>query len=381
MLRFSFYKSWFYCKLTKVFSYNIVMENIAVINLKNVKNNALKIKKRLPKGCRFCAVVKADGYGHGGVEVATYIHDVADCFAVAFVSEGVKLRLSGVKKDILVLLPASDDELDIAIEYNLTLSAFTKGAVEKINRVALEKNKKVKIHIKYNTGMNRLGVNGLDNLKALLEFSLEKRGIIVDGVYSHYANPNDKISRERATNQFLLANKLVKGYNKNITCHISASGGFLHGQFFDMVRVGILLYGYTPYITDKIAVKKALAVYSPVIQGRTVKAGDSALYGDCLAVSDTEISLIPYGYADGLFRAKISGQYNNRCMDISAVETKKIKGVCLSKKIDGFALNKVGGKKYIPVMVDAEKTAKEYDTISYEVLTKCALRAEKIYIK
>lgn len=356
------------------------MENIAVVNLKNVKENAIKIKKRLPKGCRFCAVVKADGYGHGGIEVAQCLHQIADSFAVAFVGEGIKLRLSGVKKDILVLLPASDDELDLAVDYNLTLSVFTKRAVEKINKVALEKNKKVKIHIKYNTGMNRLGVNGLDNLKTLLEFSLSKRGVIVDGVYSHYANPNDKISREVATNEFLLANKLVKGYNKNITCHISASGGFLHGQFFDMVRVGILLYGYTPYLTEKITVKKALSVYSPIIQGRTLKAGESALYGYYPAKKDTEISIIPYGYADGLFRAKISGQFNTRCMDTSAIERKSDARFSIPKEIKDI-IGVKRGQKYIPVMVDAEKTANEYNTISYEVLTKCALRAKKIYIK
>jgi alanine racemase len=163
---------------------------------------------------------------------------------------------------------------------------------------------------------------------------------------------------EKATDKFLLANNLVKGYNKNIVSHVSASGGFLQGVYMDMVRIGIMLYGYTPYPCD-FSLKPVMKVYSPVVKNGRAVAGQSLLYGDKLIDSDREYSIIRYGYADGLERRQNQTILNNRCMDLSAVSQTK--------------------KEWYPVMVNADKTASQYGTISYEVLTKCAVRCHKIY--
>jgi alanine racemase len=155
---------------------------------------------------------------------------------------------------------------------------------------------------------------------------------------------------------------MVKGYNSKAISHLSASGGFLQGQIFDMVRIGILLYGYLPFKTKSFSVTPAMQVFAPVVTTRKVKKGQSALYGNLTAKSDLDLSIIRYGYADGLQRAKVDNQFNNRCMDLTA-----IKGV---KTQNG----------YVCVMDNAEQIAKNQNTISYEVLTKCAMRAQKIYI-
>ncbi len=333
----------------------------AYVNLKNILYNAKQIKKRLPQGVKFCAVVKADAYGHGAEKIANAIYNIVDCFAVATVEEGVKLRLCGIDKDILVLTKTFNDELYRAVNYSLTLTASGVSDLKRYNLAGVRQGVRVKVHLKYDTGMNRQGIQGESALKAALAFCKRNEVIDLCGLYSHFARPEDDKSRKTALNKFSVAKKLVKGYNDNITCHISASGGFIKGEYADMVRIGILLYGYKPFETDIIKVKPAMKVYAPVVARRKLKCGDNALYGDKRASDNTDFALVRYGYADGLFRKEIKGQFNNRCMDLTA--------------ITGVGKN----LRRVAVMENADILAEKYGTISYEILVKCALRAEKIY--
>ena len=212
--------------------------------------------------------------------------------------------------------------------------------------------------------MNRQGVDGLDELILLVKEVKKSKNLILDGVYSHFACPEEEKVRKVALDKFLLANKTVKGYNNKVTAHISASGGFLSGVQMDMVRIGILLYGYKPFESSLLSVKPIMRMVAPVIKRFSLKAGDSALYGNCMAEKDVDLSLIRFGYADGLFRIKTDGQFNNRCMDITAVKGCK--------------------NDYFPILsdkFDADVLAREYGTISYEILCRASARAEKIYIR
>ena len=334
----------------------------AVINLKNIIYNAKQIKKRLPKEVKFCAVVKADAYGHGAVKVANALYKFVDCYAVATVEEGVSLKIAGIDKDVLVLTKIFTDELLRAVNYGLVLTACD---ISDFKRYALEgkrQGRRVKVHIKYDTGMHRQGISGEKNLRAALSFCHGNGYVEVCGLYSHLARPESERSRKAAVKKFSVAKRLVKEYNKNIVCHLSASGGFIKGEYFDMVRIGILLYGYTPFKTDEIKVKPAMKVYAPVIAQRKLRRGDAALYGDKIADKDTLITLVRYGYADGLLRRETAGQFNNRCMDITALTGIK------------------QGVNEVVVMDNADKVAQKYGTISYEILVKCTLRADKEYI-
>ena len=337
------------------------MLNFAYIDLIKLKENALAIKKGLKRGQKFNAVVKADGYGHGAECVANALYTIVDGFSVAIVEEGIKLRLSGIKKDILVLTPFFQSDVESAVFFDLTLAVDNFERVLMLEREGERQNRKVKVHIKFNSGMNRFGVSDLKELRNLAEYVINSNFLILDGAFSHFSMPENKKLRIKAENKFLLANNLIKGYNNKATCHISASGGFLVGAESDMVRIGILLYGYKPFSCDKISVSPIMKVYAPIVDKRTVKAGERALYGDKKSKKDQTLSLVRCGYADGLFRQEISGQFNNRCMDATAV------------------IGDDKGKLY-PVMTDADVLAKKYHTISYEILTKCAMRAEKIYL-
>ncbi len=337
------------------------MLNIAKIDLVALRANAIKVKSQLKKGVKLCAVVKADAYGHGASAVSNYIYDLVDYFAVALVEEGIELRNSGIDKDILVLTPVVKLDLERAIYYNLTLTVDSKGQISDIEKECERQGRRAKIHLKYNVGMNRFGVDSLAELESLIKCASKKKWVFVEGTYSHLACPQNKKLLKSDLNKFLLANNLVKGYNKNAICHISASGGFLMGAQADMVRVGILLYGYKPFASNKISVRPVMKVYAPVLKRRSVKKGERALYGEKGLKADTEYSLIRFGYADGLERKAILGQTNNRCMDITAVS--------------------VSDKRLYPVMTNALELAQKYGTIPYEILCKISLRAEKIYLK
>ncbi len=336
------------------------MLNLAKIDLNALTTNALLIKTRLPNKVKFCAVVKADAYGHGAIPVANAVYNIVDCFAVAIVEEGLSLRLGGVGKDILVLNPPLNaQDISDGVRQGLTFTVQSLDTIDKIERECERQCRKAKLHIKFNTGMNRLGVDDLTQLDMLAKRISKSKRLILDGAYSHLPEPENKKRLKYAVNKFLLANNLVKGYNNNATCHLSASGGFIKGVFFDMVRVGVLLYGYKPF-KDAIPVQPIMKVYSPVVTRREMKKGEHLLYGGQRLAKDTEVAIVRYGYADGLSREKTGELLANRCMDLSAYPLKD-------------------GDRYC-VMDDALRLAKENHTIPYEILTKATLRAERIYI-
>ena len=332
------------------------------ISLKNIVKNALTVKKALNKGVRLCAVVKGDAYGHGGAEVSNALYQIADCFAVSTVEEGASLRIAGIDKDIILLIPPTKDEIERCVDNDLIIGVDSLRLLKKIYEESLRQAKKIKINLAFNSGMNRIGTKSLYSLNKMCAFFTGKENIVLHGLYSHLAKPQDKKELKSQADKFLLAKKTVCRYNNNVICHISASGGFIMGYQFDMVRIGILLYGYTPFKTDKIKVYPAMKIYAPFIKTVRLKKGQGALYGLKKAKRNLSLSLVRYGYKDGLPRKQIKGQFSNRCMDLTAVYQKPKNRYCL-------------------IMDDAERLAKQYKTISYEVLCSVGQRCQRIYLK
>lgn len=341
------------------------MLNKAIIDLNALEENVKKIKSKLHGKAKFCAVVKADAYGHGAEVIANSIYRHVDCYAVAICEEGINLRHSSIDKEILCLTPFDCNEIDRAIYYDLTATVTNLEQLKKLNDSAKKQRKKAKVHIKFNSGMNRQGVDTLSDLRQFLELAKRCDHVEICGLYSHLSQPENKTALKSQVNRFLLANNLIKGYNNNAICHISASGGFLQGVYADMVRIGLLMYGYKPFESKEIEVKPIMKVYASKVGERKIKKGQSALYGQNKAQQDTALNLIRYGYADGLPRAEIGRQFNNRCMDLTAVTD-------YDQKLT---------QKGYPILENADILAKQYNTISYEVLTKVAIRAEKIYVR
>jgi alanine racemase len=337
---------------------NIATKNKAIVDLKAILNNAEKIKKITGNYVKLCGVVKADAYGHGAIAVANALYSVCNCFAVALTAEGVALRQGGIDKEILLLTPIKKDE-EQAVRYNLILTVSCISHIRDIEYICKRLNMHAVVHIKYNSGMNRLGCN-YNELQKLISIILKSKYVDLQGIYSHFYMPQNNEELEKQYLSFLKAQNYAKCCKTDIISHISASGGILAGRKydFDMVRAGIMLYGYKPYKSEKLQLKKALKIKADIIENKKIGCGENLLYGDYKLKKNTEVSLVRLGYADGFLRCGTQNNYNNLCMDISAEK------VLNNKKI---------------IITDFDKLAKEYNTISYEVLCSVTKRSEMVY--
>lgn len=300
-------------------------------------------------------------------------------YAVALTSEAAELRYGGIDKDILLLLPEENDALR-ALEHDVTFSVYSVKQLKIIEKACKILKKQAKIHIKYNSGMNRLGCN-LHELHELTERANNSDNIIISGVYSHLSEPDCALKTMRQYDSFLLAQNYVKRINRNVISHLAASGGVLAGKkyCFDMVRAGLMLYGYTPFKSDKIKLKPALSIETDIIMRRSLKQGDDFLYGCYKCTDSFEADIIRLGYADGLLRSSKMNLANNRCMDVSGVPIKRNSGGFLQGGTtpDSF-LGTV--KDNIFKIDDFDAVARAQNTIVYEVLCNITKRAELIYI-
>ncbi|MCH5146728.1 MAG: alanine racemase [Clostridiales bacterium] len=321
-----------------------MQKTLAVVNLNNLRYNASFVRNILGDK-KFYAVVKADGYGHGGARVALAIENIVDGFCVAITDEGAALRLAGITKPVLVLSPPlGKDDVLRAKFYNLTLTVNSLDTAKLIGGCHC--------HIKVNTGMNRLGCN----LKTLPRILNALKSAQIEGVYSHMYDPSDGVASERQLELFDRAEKLVKTVTSDTCAHLAASGGVLSGKKYlkDGARCGILLYGYPPE-GFKADVKPVLKVFARRTQV-TEFIGGGAGYAHARK-NYKYLSVYRLGYADGFARTVPLGE-NNLCMD---------------------AFLRVEGGELLPVLENAEHYAKRCGTISYEVLCAATRRAEIIY--
>lgn len=322
-----------------------MQKTLSVINLRAIRENALKIRNIL-KERKFFAVVKADAYGHGAEETARYIEDIADCFCVAIVEEGVALRVAGISKPVLVFTPPLDKyDVERAKFYGLDVT------VNSIETARLSRG--CPCHIKVNTGMNRAGCN-LSELPAVLS-AVDPQSI--RGIYSHMYAPENVAASAAQLALFERAETLAKAVNPDICAHLSASGGLLRGGKFlkDGARCGILLYGYAPSGFSSKGFKPALKVYARRTQ--TTKFIGGGIGYNFADKKYNELGVYRLGYADGFFRGVPLGE-KTLCMDAFIHE---------------------GGGDMRLVFDDADYYARQCGTISYEVLTSVTRRSERVY--
>ena len=338
-----------------------MQRSLAVVNLENVKKNALIVKERAGNA-KICAVVKCDAYGHGAIAISHALENDIDCFAVAIIDEGVQLKISGVSKDVLVLQPAlCEIEVLRAVNFDLILTIASIEDFTLIKTVCDKFNVTVRAHLKCNTGMNRLGFDYWQFSNACLNIKSEKR-IIIEGIYSHFYLPENKMESSAQFNLFIRFCLFAERVFGKIIKHISATGGLFSNKDYslDMVRVGIALYGYFPRgIKSENKLYPAMQVYARAVQNRKYETGGIAYGKTNFKYSD--ITTLRLGYGEGFFRSGKIGNINNLCMDSFVIGKKYQRG------------------ELVPVMLDADVYAKKHNTISYEVLCSVSKRAEIIY--
>ncbi len=362
------------------------------VNLKNLEHNVKVLKKAMPPKCKLMAVVKAEAYGHGSFEISTHLNRIGvRAFATATIDEAIKLRLYGIEGEILIL---GYTDISRAIElrkYNLIQTIIDFDYAKALNRQGV----RLKVHVKINTGMNRLGIDYLDLHKIEKVFSM--KNIDVCGIYTHLCCA-DKLSyneitftRQQIDNFYNMLNSLERKGISIPAVHIQSSYGLMNYPDLtcDYVRAGIALYGVKSFPNDDTVIepdlRPVLSLKSKVVLIRHVSKGESVGYGrKFIAEHDSTIAILPVGYADGFPRSLSCGNGYVRinenivpiigyiCMDQLAVDITDVQNVCVG---DSAVLVGEEFSDYI----SAPYTAYNAGSISNELLCRMGCRLQIKY--
>lgn len=365
----------------------------AKINLDNLKQNFLNLKKFVGDDIKFCALIKANAYGHGSVEIAkSYAEFGADYLAVARVNEGEELRKNGIKLPILLL--GYSDEVKKALLNNLELCVFNYKYATTINEIAKSLNLKAKIHIKLDTGMARLGFVVRDE-KSILETTLtclkisKLSNIEIIGVFTHFAK-SDSADKSFTNLQLKRFNAQIYDFEKNglkiPLKHVSNSAAILDIQTanLNMVRSGIVGFGFYPSdeVKKSVDLKPVMSLYAMISNIKILKPNTPISYGGVYITKDYEkIVTICIGYGDGFLR-----EQNNPEVLINNVKCPVVGRICMDQCMVKVPFNmeiKVG--EYATIFneddFNASNLARRCNTISYEILSLVASRVKRIYYK
>ncbi len=360
------------------------------VDLDAIAKNIKLVQKGLRKGVKTCAVIKADAYGHGAVEVANRIKDLVDFYAVATIDEALDLRDHGISHPILVLGYVHHSMNEEAIRRDIRLTVYDLEMARKISRTASALKKPAKIHIKLDTGMSRLGFSpDPESIETILKIR-DLPNIEIEGLFTHLFAADER-SKASAMKQILafgeFFNELAgKGLSIPIKhCSNSAAAINLSLANFDMVRLGVAIYGlYPSRYVKQLTLRPAMSIKSHITMIKTIPKGTSVSYGATwTAEKETTVATIPVGYADGYMRhlsncgyvlihGKKAPVIGRVCMDQFMVDVSKISKV---KQFDEVVL--LGKQK------DAEITAEEIadlcGTINYEFVCGISKRVPRFY--
>lgn len=359
------------------------------IDLLAITHNLREVK-RVVGGLPVIAVVKADAYGHGGVEVSrVFEKQGVHALATAFVGEALRLREAGIRTPILVLFDRSD--IKSFFHYNLTPVIHDLQTLKAFSKEAGKRGRVKDVHIKVDTGMGRMGFTfEKDALKAV-----ELSNINITGLMSHFSEADllDTGYAQMQLNKFLEVKAVFNKKGLKPLCHMANSAAVMSfkDSHLDAVRPGLMLYGCSPFEEHKegmkgIRLKAPLTVSTTVLTIRELKKGQAVSYGRTfITTRKTLAGVLPVGYADGYLRALSNNSYvilkgklapviGRVCMDLIVVDVTDIKDI---KEGDRAILLGSDGKKTISAWELAERAG----TIPYEVLTSLAGRAEKIYVR
>ncbi len=367
----------------------------ANINLDAINNNIKNIRSIISKDTKIMAIIKADGYGHGAVPVAKFLNSIdVDAYGIAIIEEGIELREAGINKPLLILGYTPVEQYKQLVEYNITQTIFQLETAKALSQEAIKQNKVANIHLKIDTGMTRIGFSDSEeSIKEIKEIS-RMEGICIEGIFSHFACADelDKTSSFEQLDRFVkFMNELEKeGINIPIK-HISNSAGIVDfpKYNFDMVRSGIITYGYYPseeVDKDSIKLEPAMEIKTHVSFVKEVEAGVGVSYGHTYVTNKkTKVATVPVGYADGYPRSLsskgrvlIHGEYANIigrvCMDQFMVDVTHIDDV---KQGDIVTLVGKDKDKYISV----EEVSNLAGSFNYEFICNVSKRVPRLYFR
>jgi len=377
----------------------------AEVDLEAIAQNVCELRRITNSGADLMAVVKANAYGHGVIEVTRKaLENGADSLGVARIEEGIELRKAGFNESVLIFgytPPALAYKL---IGFDLTQTVWSYNTARALSHVAVSSNKQIKVHLKVDTGMGRLGLlpdcrrppateqNLMGNAIREAESISSLAGLKLEGVYTHFATA-DSSDKSYAGKQFEIfldfLNELRRAGMNPPLCHAANSAAIIDmpETHLDMVRAGIAIYGLYPsdeVNKRRIALKPAMTLKSKIVHLKKVPPGFKVSYGSTYQTpKSTTIASIPVGYADGFNRLLSSrGQMLVRgrrapivgrvCMDQTMLDVGHIPDVDLEDEVVIF-----GRQGYESITVD--EIAANLNTINYEIVSALTARVPRIY--
>lgn len=374
------------------------MENIRPVwlevDLDAIAHNVRIIKQVVGKNTQIIAVVKANAYGHGAVEVSeTLLENGVTMLGVGVIEEGIVLREAGIKAPILICGLTMNDQIEPLVMYNLTATVCQLKTIQILSRIASKNKKRARVHIKIDTGMGRLGIPTTDTLNFVKKIS-QMKNIEIEGIFTHFAATNEE-DRNYTKKQFEKYKKALLELEReriNIPLkHVANSAAILNSSSFHLnaVRPGIIIYGLFPWPETKrtVQLRPAAEFKTKIVFLKEVPAGKSIGYGRTYTTTKpTRIATLPVGYADGyswllsnngevLVRGERAPIIGKICMDLCMIDVTHIEGVQIGDEV--VLWGKQGSR-----MVSVQEIAQRTGNIVYEVI--CMVdkeRVPKVFIK
>lgn len=367
----------------------------AEIDLDALKYNYRTIRKEVGEKVKFLGVVKADAYGHGSVAVASTLEkEGADYLAVSSIDEAMELRVNGIHMPILILGHTPKEQVERLIEYDITQTVSCKAKAFEYSIEALRLGKKLKIHIKVDTGMSRLGFlcneeffeTGVNGICEALNFP----GLNAEGIFTHFAvadEDGDEYTKY-TKHQFELFCKVIDAveakWGKKFDIRHCANTGAVARYpktYLDMVRPGLLLYGYGKFAKE-FNLEPVMTLKTTISTIKIYPKDTLISYGGIYKTTDmTRIGVVPYGYADGFFRC-LSNKYSlmtpdgsarvlgKICMDMCMIDLTDKPKVEVGTEIEVFGKNN-----------SIDDMASMAETIPYELTCAVSKRVPRLYIE
>lgn len=380
---------------------NMVKRTWAEISLNAIEHNYNVIRNKVADDTKVCCVIKADGYGHGAVELSQVYEKLgADFFAVSNIDEGIEIRKSGSKLPIVILGYTPVSEAENLAEYDISQAVFSLEYAKELSEKCVEEDCICKMHIKVDSGMSRIGFMCQEFPRD--EYSIEEiceacclPNLEVEGLFTHFCVSDEDAEGREFTNKqyenFIHVRDSLKKRDVDISVvHCSNSGAIedYPETCCDMVRAGIILYGLAPSskLADRLDLVPAMTLKTVVAFVKEVQKGATISYGRTFTADrKMKIATVPIGYADGFIRqnakdgymmvngkkAKIVGRI---CMDQTMLDVTDIEDVKTGDEVVVFGTGENGEPT-------ADSLAENTGTINYETVCLVGKRVPRIYIK
>ena len=366
----------------------------AEINLDNLTYNYKKIREYIGKDVKFLGVVKADAYGHGAVQVSKHLQELgADYLAVSSIDEAMELRINGITMPILILGHTPREQVDRLICFNITQAVTCEAKAIEYSEEAVKYGGTLKVHIKVDSGMSRLGYicegdyfeHGVDGICDACRLP----GLDAEGIFTHFAVSDEEGDEcmEYTKHQFKLFTDVVSAVEEKLgkkfrLRHCANTGATVDypETYLDMVRPGLLLYGYGDF-AKRLGLKPIMTMKTTVSTIKIYPEGTKISYGGLYTTEKkTRIGVVPYGYADGFLRT-LSNRYSvltkngpapvrgRICMDMCMIDLTDKPDVVIGSEVEIFG-------EHNPI----EKMAEMAGTIPYELVCAVSKRVHRVYI-